>query len=96
MASDFCYVATGQPGLGRGQWGLGEGGPAGGPRVARAETSAGRGFNSSTMEGRGGWLGAGAPLGSLWQVGRCPWGTEWSASLPPQHLPSHRAPDSLD
>lgn len=37
MASDFCYVATGWPGLRLGRGGPGKGSPAGGFRVARAE-----------------------------------------------------------
>lgn len=43
MALEFCYVATGWPGLGLGQWGPGEGGPHGGPRVARTEIELARG-----------------------------------------------------
>lgn len=64
MASDFCYVATGQPGLGLGQGVLGEGRLADGPGAAGAEVEP-LGFNSSTgrgQEGRG-WT----PLGSLCQ-----------------------------
>ena len=43
MASEFCYVATGWPGLGLGPWGPGEGGPHGGTKVARAEMDLARG-----------------------------------------------------
>ena len=83
MASDFCYVATGRTGLGLGQQGLGEkGDSAGGSRVARAEMELARGSIAAPGRGRVG-QGVGGSLGKpMARVGWCPWGTEWSASLP--------------
>lgn len=90
MASDFCYVATGRPGLGLGQGVLGKGRLADGPGAAGAEVEP-LGFNSSTKE-RGGGQGLGLPWEACGGEGQCPWGTQCSASLPPRHLSSLGAP----
>lgn len=78
MASDFCYVATGWPGPGLGQWGPGEGGPPVGPRVART-------WLGVQQQHQGGetWWGAGSSLGRPMAGPANACGAQSACPLPP-------------